>query len=126
MIKNGTFVKITNLEKTYKFVDAKGRPVLPSSYKAIARHFDNLQITANVDGIYTANVMANKLYFVTGIEASDVEVIDTYWTIDLNNGNIIQVEKPTKVMYILGLVFKTEEAATNFYNAKKEKFENKD
>lgn len=126
MFKNGTFVKITNLEKTYKFVDAKGRPILPSSYKAVARHFDNLQIISNEDGIYTANVMANKLYFVTDIENSDIEAIETYWTIDINNGNIIQVEKPTKAMQILGLVFKTEEAATNFYNAKKEKFENED
>lgn len=126
MIKNGTFVKITNLEKTYIFVDAKGRPVLPSSYKSIAKHFDNLQITKIEDGIYTANVMANKLYFVTDIEASDIEVIETYWTIDLTTGEVIQIEKPTKTMYILGLVFKTEEAANNFFNDKKEKFENKD
>ena len=126
MFKNGTFVKITNLEKTYKFVDAKGRPILPSSYKAISKHFDNLQIISNVDGIYTANVMANRLYFVTGIENSDIEAIETYWTVDINNGNIIQVEKPTKAMQILGLVFKTEKAATDFYNDMKIKFENND
>lgn len=125
MIKNGTFVKITNLEKNYKFVDAKGRPILPSSYKAIAKHFDNLKITSVENGNYVANIMANKLYFVTGIEEADIEIIETYWTIDLNNGKIVQIETPTKTMEILGLVFKTEEAATNFFNAKKEKFENK-
>jgi len=128
MIKNGTFVKITNLEKNYKFVDAKGRSILPSSYKSIAKHFDNLKIVnANYDNDeYVANVMANKLYFVTGISESDVEIIQTYWTIDLETGKAIQIEHPAKAMYILGLVFKTEESAVNFYIAEKEKFENED
>lgn len=126
MIKNGSFVKITNLEKTYKFVDAKGRTMLPSSYKSITKHFDNLQVVCHDNDNYTVNVMANKLYFVTGISEADIEPIETFWTIDLNTGKVIQIETPTKAMYILGLVFKTEEAAINFYTAKKEKFENKD
>lgn len=125
MIKVGTFIKITNLEKKYKFVDAKGRAIIPSSYKAIVNHFDNLRVTSIENNIITANVMANKLYFVTGINESDVEIVDTFWTIDVNTGAVVQIEKPSKAMEILGLVFKSEQGAINFYVAKKEKFENK-
>jgi hypothetical protein len=120
MIKVGTFVKITNLDKIYKFVDAKGRAILPSSYKSIANHFDNLQVISNDEGNYVLNVIANKLYFVTNVDENDIEIVNTYWTIDLNNGKAIQIDKPTKPMYILGLVFKTEKEAIDFYNSKKE------
>lgn len=117
-VKVGTPIAITNLSKMYKFCDTKGRPVIPTSYKSLSKHFDNLEVIEVGEEFIKAKIVANDLYIVRDIELTDFEVLESHYVINTMTGAIEIVKDVPYMAQLLGLVFDTEEDAINFIENK--------
>lgn len=117
-IKVGTPIAITNFSKMYKFCDSKGRPIIPTSYKSLSKHFDNLIVVEVGEEFIKAKIVANNLYTIKDIEIGDFEIQKSYYVINSITGAVEIVKEAPYMAQLLGLVFESEEEALQFIENK--------